>query len=141
MNRDPWQPQLTGPGEIQMFWRRLVRPLGRRQDMLYVVLVDADDRPIPILNEIEHPPPLLEGEAAQGFGSVIRQTIDDLLPGGRVALLYHRPGHGVTDADRETAASYYAVLEAFGIPHETIYLATESRISALPRPGDEPMTA
>lgn len=129
----PYRPLLRSQADVQRMWATLMRPLGWRSRALWFAVVDEDDRPLPVLNEVDDLPADFDAEMARSLAIVLRSVLDDVAPGGRVALLYCRPGRGaVNREDQRIAAALYAGCRAAGVPVEVVHLATDDQVRPLP---------
>lgn len=130
---EPFAPTLLCQRDVERMWRALMRPLGWRARALWFVLVGADDRPLPQVCEIAELPDRIDAESHATAARLWRDLLEDLVPGGRMALLLVRPGgDGPTRADRALAEGTYAACRAAGVPLEVMHLATDEDIWPLP---------
>lgn len=132
-DNSPYRPLLRSQADVQEMWSTLMRPLGWRRPALWFALVDEDDRPLPVLNEVDELPPDLDEEMVAHLAVVLRAVLDEFAPTGRVALLYCRPGRGgLRPEDHRIAAALYAGCRAGGVPLEVVHLATDDLVRPLP---------
>ena len=132
----PYRPTILSQADLTEAWRHLIRPLGFHRRSVWLLLIDADDRPTPVLTEVTDLPDAPEAEATDGFGHVLSELLQQVDPGGRWALLLSRPGAHPTDRlDRAWAAALYDTLRSRGLRHDTVHLATDEEI--LPVPLDD----
>jgi len=126
-------PVLRSQADVEVMWRVLMTPLGWRQRSLWFVLVAPDDSPIPHVYEIADLPDTIDDHSHAAAAELWRDLLDQVLPGGRVALLLSRPGAGDPDrADRRIAEGTYAACRGAGVPLEVIHLATDDDVVPLP---------
>ena len=112
-----YRPTISSQSDLEATWRHLMTPLGFRDHSVWLMLIDADDRPLPQLTEIGDAADVPDEAQVAQLGTFIGMLVSDVLPGGRVAFLRSRPGSdGVTDADRSFAAALYAATAAAGVP-------------------------
>jgi hypothetical protein len=127
---------IRSQAELHDAWRRLIRPLGFARRSVWLMLIDRDDRPTPVVTEVRDLPDVPDAEETAGLGHMLSHLVNDLDPSGRWALLLSRPGSHVTDEiDRVWVAALYDTLRSQAIPHDTIHLATDREI--LPVPLDD----
>ncbi|WP_299050773.1 hypothetical protein [uncultured Nocardioides sp.] len=131
----PFRPLIRTQADLEATWRRLMEPLGFSRHSVWILMIDADDRPVPQIIEIDdahHLPPDLE---AEGFGPFARHLLDDVVPGGRLAMLRTRPGSGGPDADDlGWSRILLAGCRSAGVPTDVVHLATD--VDLLPLPLD-----
>ncbi|MEX0428825.1 hypothetical protein AB3X52_14455 [Nocardioides sp. DS6] len=129
----PFTPVLHSQSDVEAAWRRLIQPLGWSSRRLWLMLIGADDRPVPRLLEVTEMPDGLDPDAAAQVAHFLDRVLDECLPGGRLALLLCRPGAGFpTAADRSAAGMLYDACRERGVPMEVIHLATDVAIMPLP---------
>jgi hypothetical protein len=132
----PYRPLIRTQTELQEAWRCLVRPLGFHRRSLWLLLIDGDDRPTPVMTEVTDLPETVDRETTQGLAEMLAHLSDDVDPQGRWALLLSRPGSGGSStADRAWVGALYATCQRHGIPHDVVHLATD--VAVLPVPLDE----
>ncbi|MDO9455176.1 hypothetical protein [Nocardioides sp.] len=132
---EPFRPSIRTQADLEHAWRHLMEPLGFSRSSVWMMLLDADDRPLPQLTEVEdcHRPP--EPEVLAGFAELAGTLVDDVAPGGRWAFLLTRPGGAtVTDLDRAWANGLVRACRAAGVRTEVVHLATD--VDLLPLPYD-----
>src|SRR5688572_29061921 len=129
----PYRPTIRSQADLEKAWRRLIRPLGFHRRSVWLLLIDGDDRPTPVMTEVTDLPEAPDAEATDGFGHVLGDLLEHVDPAGRWALLLSRPGaHPTDEADRAWAGALYATVRSRGIAHDTIHLATDTEIMPVP---------
>jgi hypothetical protein len=129
----PYRPTIRSQAELTEAWRHLIRPLGFHRRSVWLLLIDADDRPTPVVTEVTDLPDAPDAEATDGFGHVLSDLLQHLDPAGRWALLLSRPGaHPTDEMDRAWAGALYDTVRSRSIRHDTIHLATDSEIMPVP---------
>ena len=132
----PYRPPIHTQADLEEVWRHLIRPLGFHRRSVWLLLIDSDDLPTPVVTEVTDLPEAVEVDTADDFADMLRELLGHLEPAGRWALLLSRPGAGrSTDADRAWAAALYDACRRQGVPQEVVHLATDEEI--LPIPLDE----
>jgi hypothetical protein len=113
-----------------------MQPLGFSRPGLWLLLIGADDRPLPQITEVAEIPELPDPETASGLAHVLSDVMHGVDPDGRWAFLRSRPGRGgVDESDRAWAAGLYEMCREHGIAHDVVHLATDADV--LPIPLDE----
>ncbi|WP_148616069.1 hypothetical protein [Nocardioides rubriscoriae] len=132
---EPFNPTIRTQADLERAWRTLMEPLGFSHSRVWMMLLDADDHPLPQLTEVEdwdRPP---EPAQLEGFAELTRALLEHLAPGGRWAFLLARPGGaGVTALDRAWAHGLVTACRAAGVRTEVVHLATD--VDLLPLPYD-----
>jgi hypothetical protein len=127
---------IRSQADLEQLWRSLMEPLGFTRTSVWMLFIDAEDRPVKQLTEISeaHVPP--DGVASRGLEQVLSRVVDETVPGGRVAFLRTRPGKdGLTDLDRQWAAALYTASRRAGVPCEIVHAAND--VHLVPVPLDE----
>jgi|SRR4051812_34553741 len=129
----PYRPTIRSQADLEGAWRHLIRPLGFHRRSLWLLLIDGDDRPTPVVAEVTDLPDAPDAETSDGFGDTLEHLLGEVDPAGRWALLLSRPGgHATDELDRVWAAAPYDVLRSRRIPHATIHLANDLEIVPVP---------
>lgn len=122
-------------------WRHLLERERLTRPSLWLLLIDEHDHPLPGLVELEGCPEQPEPAELDSLVVMLRTLLDDLAPGGRVAVARSRPGsHPVDATDRLWAAEIHAACRRGGVPSDLVHLAIPERIVPLPL-DDLPATA
>ena len=126
-------PPVRSQRDLELLWRRLLHPLGFTGASLWLMFIEADDRPVPRLTEIQDADDVPEREDLLGFGQMLATLVTEAVPGGRVAFLRSRPGTGgIDDLDRAWAEALYAAARSAGVPCEVVHVATDSDVHPVP---------
>jgi hypothetical protein len=134
MTEQTHRPLLRTQADVERFWTTTCRPLGWRAPELWAVLVDAEGEPFPGLQQIAGVPPRPAAADLDRLVSVWRQVLEELDPGGRVAVLLCRPGRAqVTAHDRAWAVGLAAAARTGGVELAVVHLAGDDAIVPLPR--------
>jgi hypothetical protein len=129
----PYRPLIRTQADLEQAWRHLVRPLGFHRRSLWMLLIDGDERPTPVMTEITDLPEAPEAGQVEGLAQLLAHFVTDVKPTGRWALLFSRPGDHTADAtDLTWAAALYAMLRGHSIPHHPLHLATDQAIVPIP---------
>jgi hypothetical protein len=125
-----YRPVVRSQSDLEAVWKQLMGPWGFGGHSLWLLVIDADDRPFPQITEIteaEEPPD-------DDMVSSIATFLDGLAhEGRRFAFLRSRPGHGgLTDDDRAWARSLYDAGRQAGVPLEVVHRACDHDLVAVP---------
>lgn len=133
MKKMPFRPVLRTQADVESFWIEICRPLGWARHDLWFVMVDADGRPLPIVQDFRDRPEEVDVEVVRGLVHVWRLLRDEHIPGGRFAVLLCRPGPAtVQHSDREWVVAISEEAAAAGVPLEVIHVASDVAIRPLP---------
>lgn len=122
-------------------WRQLLAREQLTRHSLWLLLIDEHDHPLPGLVELEGCPEQPEPGELDSLAHMLRTLLDDVAPGGRVAVARSRPGsHPVDATDRRWAAEIHAACRRGSVPTDLVHLATPERVVPLPL-DDLPVTA
>jgi hypothetical protein len=136
----PYTPLLRTQLEVEQFWRRLMQPLGWLHASLWFAVVGPDDRPIPVMNEIDDLPDLALGRVADEVAERLARLLRDHDVGCRLVLLYSRPGRGRPSRhDRDCLRALNAGMRRHGVPGDAGHIATDTGI--YPMTGDDVLAA
>lgn len=136
MTNTPFRPVLRSQSDVHAMWRAIIDPLGWHSHRLYVVLIDTDGRPLPLIHEVDDIRERMPADEADSIIRAFRLAQREAVPDGRCALLYCRPGAGgVNLADRLACLRLYAAAQIHRLPVEVIHVATDTEI--VPVPLDE----
>jgi hypothetical protein len=137
-----FDPVIRSQQDLADVWSRLMRPLGFSRRSVWLMLIGADDRPIPHLTEIEQAEDPPDPAELQGMAEVISELATELAPGGRVAFLRSRPGApGVTADDRAWARALDDLGRLAGVPVDVVHRACDHDLVPVPRDDALPDSA
>ena len=71
MTDETFRPIIHGQADLEDVWRNLMEPLGFSGRSLWLMFIDADDRAMPQLTQIEDLPVVLGDEELRTVGSAI----------------------------------------------------------------------
>jgi hypothetical protein len=95
--------------DLERLWRALMQPLGFWTRRLWIMMIDADNQPVPQLTEIDDIPDELDTQLCEPLMEVSSHLLHSIVPGGSIALLFSRPGRNPMSAtDRQVARSLAA---------------------------------
>lgn len=131
-----FDPIIRSQADLHDTWAVLMGPLGFSGRSIWLMLIQADDRPIPQLTQIEDADRLPSHEENRGFAETLRMLVTEVVPGGRVAFLRSRPGGGgLTAEDKAWARSLYDAARTAGVAVEVVHRACD--VDLVPVPLDE----
>ena len=97
---------------------------------LWLLVIDAEDRPFPQITEITGAVEPPDHEMVASLATFLDGLAED---GRRFAFLRSRPGHGgLTRDDRAWAQSLYDVGRQAGVPLEVVHRACDHDLVAVP---------
>jgi hypothetical protein len=130
--KEPYRPILRTQADVATFWTEICRPLGWARHDLWFVMVDAERRPLPLVQDVRDRPVEVDPEMVRGLVDVWRHVRDDLVPDGSFAVLLCRPGSEVVQpTDRQWASAIASEAAAAGVPLEMIHVASDEAIRPL----------
>jgi hypothetical protein len=133
MTHRTFRPKLATQADVERFWTRICHPLGWDRHDLWFVLVDADGRPLPVVQDVRDRPVTVDPEVVRNLVDLWRRVCEELLPNGSIAVLLCRPGSAAVDpSDRDWAAAISAEAAAARVPLEIIHVASDVAITPLP---------
>jgi hypothetical protein len=86
--RPDQQPPIRTQSDLEALWRRLMGRLGFSRTTLWLVLLDADGRPTPVVIPIDDIPSR-PTDAVEHLSDLLAHLVQ---PGGSVVFLLSRPG-------------------------------------------------
>ena len=134
-------PPVRSQADLHALWRALMGEPGFATPQLWMVLLDADDRPTPIVQKISDLPYVPDPAMLANLMTVCRGLLDEAIPGGSVAFLRARPGpQGVTASDRVWATGLADAARERGVACRPVHLANGQEIRAF-TPDDDARSA
>jgi hypothetical protein len=126
----PYRPVVRSQSDLEAVWKQLMGPYGFSGHSLWLLAIDADDRPSPQITEITEAVEPPDDEMVASLATFLSGLAD---PGRRFAFLRSRPGHaGLTDDDRAWARSLYDAGRRAGVPLEVVHRACDHDLVAVP---------
>lgn len=130
----PLRPLVRTQSDLEAMWKELMSPHrdggGFIGHSLWLVVIDADDRPCPQITEITDAVEPPDEEMIASFATFLQHLADDDL---RIAFLRSRPGHGgLTADDRAWARALYDTGRVAGVPLEVVHRACDHDLVAVP---------
>lgn len=133
---------LTTRAAVERAWRNLTHGATFEGHSLWVLLIDAEDRPATHVIEIEDAVLAPRGDAVAPFAELLSE-LARRVPAQpcRVAMLRSRPGGGApTAGDRGWAAAMYDAARRARLPCEVVHFASTGVLVPLP-PDDVALSA
>ncbi|MEE8601325.1 hypothetical protein [Euzebya tangerina] len=135
MNTPPLLPPADTPPlrtavDVHRQWAALMGELGFADRCLWLMLLDRDGRPQPVLPRFEELPALPDGMIPRNLAIVCRNLMEtEEMPVARVAFLLSRPGRGeITTSDQAWAEALEAAAASAGVPMWPVHIAGDDRI-------------
>jgi hypothetical protein len=129
MTRKPDLPLLDSPEAIVDALELFIGPEDRCRRSLWIVWLDADGRPLPVVVPMDDRPLTPDPGLLEGLIHVIASQAE---PGGEVLLTLTRPGgQGVEEGDRAWFHALHQAAETASVRLGPIHLGTEHGIRAL----------
>jgi hypothetical protein len=126
----PFRPVVRSQSDLEAVWKELMGELGFGGHSLWLLLIDADDRPLPQITEITEAVEPPDDEMVTSVATFLGHLAAD---GHRFAFLRSRPGHGgLTDNDRAWARSLYEAGRRAGVAMEVVHRACDHDLVAVP---------
>lgn len=128
----PFRPLIRTQADLQRAWERLMSPLGFSGQSIWMLVIDADDHPLPQVTEITEAE--LDGDIApEDFSRLLVHLKEAGLDTVRFAFLRSRPGPGgVTAEDRAWAAFLYDAARIADVPVEVVHRASDHDLVPIP---------
>jgi hypothetical protein len=128
------RPYVRSQSDLQICWKELMAlqtdDQGFEGHSLWLLVIDADDRPFPQITEITEAVDAPDDEMVASLAAFLEHLA---LDGHRLAFLRSRPGHGgVTDNDRAWARALYDAGRRAGVPLEVVHRASDHDLVAVP---------
>ncbi|MBA2529495.1 MAG: hypothetical protein H0V19_05955 [Euzebyales bacterium] len=122
-------PPIRTQADLERHWRTLMGPLGFSERLLWVLLLAADGRVTPVLQQIGDLPQLPDVPMVDALMRVFRQICDEL-GNGSVAVLLSRPGRaGITPAERTWARRLTDAAAASGVRLWPVHVANDDELA------------
>jgi hypothetical protein len=130
----PFRPIVRSQADVEAVWKHLMGPQTRERGFgghsVWMLVIDADDRPFPQITQITE---ALEPPDAERVSSLAELIGGLAEPGRRFAFLRSRPGPGgVTDDDRAWARALYDAGHQAPVSLEVVHRACDHDLVALP---------
>lgn len=124
---------LRTQADVETFWTEICHPLGWARHDLWFVVVGADRRPLPLVQDVGDRPQEVDPDLVRDLVEVWRRVREELLPDGSIAVLLCRPGSAAVSAgDRAWASAITAEAASAGVALEVIHVASDEAITPLP---------
>jgi len=131
----PLTPEMQEPvrtdAELHRRWRRLWGTPGTGVRALWLMVLDADDRVVPLLPCLEDLPPRPAPEDVERIGWFARELLS-MTDGASIAFLLGRPGgRRPTPDDRMWGRTLLAAAERVGAPCRPVHVAGDEDVVVL----------
>ncbi len=126
----PYRPIVRSQSDLEAVWKKLMGPWGFGGYSVWMLLIDADDRPFPQITEITEAVEPPDDTMVKSLAIVLEGLA---APGQRFAFLRSRPGAGgVTSEDRAWARALYDAGRRADVPLEVVHRACDQDLVAVP---------
>jgi hypothetical protein len=116
--------------DLERLWRALMEPLGFSTRRFWIMMIDADNQPVPQLTEIDEIPYDLDADLCAPLIEVCVHLLSGIVPGGSIALLFSRPGRNpMTEADRQLARALAEAARRKGVRLRSTHFANDVVLS------------
>jgi hypothetical protein len=114
-------------------WSALAGPWGFDEPQLFVLVYDADGRPLPLVSGVKELDPWPDPEMIGALCEAMRHLIEVEAPGGSLAIMYARPGRRPAreDDDAWCRALHHGLQKA---PFRSwpVFFATDEQVTQVP---------
>src|SRR6476619_7302540 len=131
-------PPLTRPGDLgpvrtqddlERLWRMLMGPLGFGGRSLWLLVLDSDGRPTPLILQVEDLPRRPQAVDLEGVVRMSEHFLEGPYDAGSVVFLLSRPGHaGLTPDDAAWARGLHQAVRRAGLPVWPIHRANDDEL-------------
>jgi hypothetical protein len=136
LSTTPHRPVVRSQSDLEALWKHLMGHQTNEQgfggNSLWLLVIDADDRPFPQITEITEADEPPDDEMVSSLATFISGLAES---DGvrRFAFLRSRPGHGgLTPDDRAWARALYDAGRRAGVPVEVVHRACDHDLVAMP---------
>ena len=124
-------PPVRSQDDLRRLWRMLMGPLGFGGRSLWLLVLDADDRPTPLILQIEDLPRRPDPGQLSGVVRVCQDVLREQVIGGSVVFLLTRPGQrGVTPDEAVWARDLHQAVRKAGLPVWPLHRANDDELCA-----------
>jgi hypothetical protein len=130
MESPPLEITIRTDADVRTLWMSLVPPAERQRRSLWLVLLDGDERTLPVAFPFDDPPAEPDTLLCRNLGKILRD-LTSTGPAASAVLLLCRPGpEPVTGQDRRWASAIRTELGT-GLCHWPLFLATPFGLHSL----------
>ncbi len=124
-------PPVHTQADLWRHWRALMGPLGFSERLLWVILLTAEGRVTPVVQQVEDLPRLPDPGLLDPLMSVIGQVCGELGEGTAAVLLSRPGGAGITPAGRTWAQQLSDAAAAADVRLWPVHLANDDELVTL----------
>lgn len=138
--RSPDQtPPIRTAADLYRHWYSMMGPLGFADRSLWILLLEPDGRPLPVLSRMEQLPGLPQRRPLRNLITTMERVVAEQIGDcGRIAMLLSRPGHSqLTTSDQAWAEGLGREVARSTLSLMPFYIATDEAIV----PFDLPLAA
>jgi hypothetical protein len=134
-NDATYRPILRTQADLDAAWRHLIGALTFDARSVWLMTIEADQRPFPHLTEFSGLDDLPRAAFLRQLTGLLRRIFEEFPP-DRLAFLVSRPGDdGVRPADRAWALALHQLARDLSLACDVVHLATDCGV--VPVPLDE----
>jgi len=131
-NDATYRPILRTQADLDAAWRHLIGAFTFEGRSIWLMTIEADQRPFPHLTEFSGLDELPGTRFLRQLAGVLRRVFEEIPP-DRLAFLISRPGaDGVRPADRAWALALHELARDLSLGSDVVHLATDRDIVPLP---------
>jgi len=114
-------------------WSALAGPWGYDEPELFMLVFDAEGRPLPLLSGINELDPLPDEDMIGALCALMRQVIEAEAPGGSLAIMYARPGRRpAREEDDAWCRALHHGLQKAPFRSWPVFFATDDQVTQVP---------
>lgn len=115
--------------DLHRLWRMLMGPLGFGGRSLWLLALDADNRPTPLLLQVEDLPRRPTKSELDGVVQMCKHFVEGPVGAGSVVFLLSRPGRrGLTPDDAAWARGLHEAVRRSGLPFWPVHRANDDEL-------------
>ena len=134
-NDATYRPIIRTQADLDAAWRHLIGAFAFDGRSVWMMTIEADQRPIPHVTEFSELDELPGATFLRQLTGLLRRVFDEVPP-DRLAFLVSRPGvDGVRPADRAWALALHQLARDLSLGCDVVHLATD--LDVVPLPLDE----
>ena len=124
-------PPVRTQDDLRRVWRMLMGPLGFGRRSLWLLVLDADDRPTPFILQIEDLPARPDPAQVDDVVRLCQEVLCGPASGASVVFLLTRPGRGgLTPEEALWAGALHRAVRRAGLPMWPLHRANDDELCA-----------
>ena len=128
LTRPEDQPPVRNQSDLHRLWRALMGPLGFGSRSLWLLVLEPDGHPTPIILQVTDMPPAPAPDDGENLAKFCEAVLDQL---GEVQIVFllTRPGRaGITEGERRWAEVLHDVVRRVGMPAWPVHRANDHEL-------------